>query len=119
MKLKGQCLFDFETWYNKQKFRIPLTTVEYSGDGLGFYDLNVLFQYSAYNKFFNKVKLEMVTFIWRGKQTTSLYHIDDMKIGDQLGKDKSYKDISDAYDYIIQKAETYYNTNGLKYENPK
>jgi len=57
MELTGKCKVDFEKWYelNISEFIFPLTTIEYSGDGLGFKDLSTKMKYGVYVDFFDSV----------------------------------------------------------------
>jgi hypothetical protein len=113
MILTGQCKKDFEKWY-KDKYYFEV--ISYDKNYVNFMNIPNSMQFGVLVDFFDKVGLEMTDFKWRGKFTAALYIDDDMKISDQIGKDKGFKKRDDARIFIVKKTNDYYNLNEYNYE---
>jgi len=121
MELTDKCKVEFEKWFSideqnerglsdEQIKYVRINKIEM------FYDLSNSMQYGVLVDFFDKVGLEMTDFKWRGKFTAALYIDDDMKISDQIGKDKGFKKRDDARIFIVKKTNDYYDLNEYNYE---
>lgn len=68
-------------------------------------------RYGVYTEFFDTVGLELVDFNWRSKYQAALYLGADSLISSQIGKDKGFKKRDLARNFVVNKANDYYNDN--------
>lgn len=68
-------------------------------------------RYGVYTEFFDMVGLELVDFNWRSKYQAALYLVEKSLISSQIGKDKGFKKRDLARNFVVNKANDYYNDN--------
>lgn len=112
--MDGQCKIDFETWYSKDRNRLQLNSVEYSGDGLGFYDMSDSMQFGVKVDFYRFVGLEVFIMNWKGKWNENIYELkgdNAITAGLYEGKEgkKGCKTYELAREKVLIKANDIYN----------